>query len=124
MKLNKYFCFYLSVILFVCYETDVAELLTYAYELGMYNGEYAFVTIDFFLDKKWEDHSWYKTNEIVSGILNVGVKTKSSKEELGSQLIDYEQRVNDVLLKKYGFHVRRQNLTVSIFVPYIYFIVQ
>ena len=49
--------------------------------MGLYNGDFAFITIDFSIEESWKSEPWYKTDEIFNGILNIGVK--KGEEALG-----------------------------------------
>ena len=75
------------IIIFFCYETDLFELLVWAKKLGMYNGEYAFITIDFLHlvhvhFEKYNDmadvlgHTYMmnSTNGLLTGLLDINVK--------------------------------------------------
>ena len=64
--------------------TDVAMLILQAREQGMLGGDYAFITLDFYLTKKIYQEKWsLKRNEmkkLCSGLINLVVKKPSPAE--------------------------------------------
>ena len=44
-----------------------AEYLTAMYDANMFNGEYAFVTLDFHYDKEWKTKKWFKSQKAFEG---------------------------------------------------------
>jgi len=46
------------VIFLLAFNYEVAKLLIAANELGMMNGEYAFITLDFTIESNWIKESW------------------------------------------------------------------
>ncbi|XP_057293678.1 retinal guanylyl cyclase 2-like [Hydractinia symbiolongicarpus] len=95
------------VILFVCYQIDVAEMLSYAHELGMYNGEYAFITIDFHIKDKWKLEPWFKTDEIFPGILNVGVM--NGRGALGpGKFAEYWRNLSIIAKEEYSYDMANE----------------
>ena len=71
---------FLSVIFLLSFNNEVARLLETANELGMMNGEYAFVTLDFTIDSHWIYESWAggrskeEFTALFDGIVNLSVK--------------------------------------------------
>lgn len=102
-------CCIFLVILFVCYQIDVAEMLSYAHELGMYNGEYAFITIDFHIKDKWKLEPWFKTDEIFAGILNVGVM--NGRGVLGpGKFAEYWRNLSIIAKEEYSYDMANETV--------------
>ena len=44
-----------------------AEYLTAAFESDMYNGDYAFITLDFHYQEEWKKKKWYRNDKAFQG---------------------------------------------------------
>lgn len=49
-----------AVFLFLGYYSKVSKLLLAARQHGMFNGEFAFITVDFIIEEKWANEAWFK----------------------------------------------------------------
>lgn len=47
----------------------IAEHLTYLYQNDMFNGEYAFITLDFHYHEEWKNEKWFVSQKPFEGIL-------------------------------------------------------
>jgi len=71
---------FVSVVFLLAFNNEVARLLVAANELGMMNGEYAFLTLDFEIQNSWQTEPWVggrnKTEfqALFDGIVNLSVK--------------------------------------------------
>ena len=60
--------YYFILVIFLLLDNEItAEYLTAMYEANMYNGEYAFVTLDFHYDKEWNQKKWFKSDKVFEG---------------------------------------------------------
>ncbi|CAH3132089.1 unnamed protein product [Porites lobata] len=68
------------VVFLLAFNNEVARLLVAANELGMMNGEYAFLTLDFEIQNSWQTEPWVggrnmtEFQALFDGIVNLSVK--------------------------------------------------
>lgn len=71
---------FVSVVFLLAFNNEVARLLVAANELGMMNGEYAFLTLDFEIQNSWQTEPWVgrrnmtEFQALFDGIVNLSVK--------------------------------------------------
>ena len=106
-----------SVVFILAVRTEVARLLLVAKKLGMLEGEYAFVTLDFFisesLKRSLERFTWYQSwdemLELFEGLITLSVKKPGDEE-----LMNVTKRLNDGLRKMPQFQNDSANPSASI----------
>ena len=82
------FCFSVLVIFILAKRTEVARLLLVAKELGMLEGDFAFVTLDFYVSESLRTSlagttwslSWEEMLEIFEGLITLSVKKPGGAE--------------------------------------------
>lgn len=57
----------LAVIIFLTSGGDLREFMLTASDMGITNGEFAFLTIELFQSEAWGDFSWKRGKEIRAG---------------------------------------------------------
>ncbi|XP_066919566.1 atrial natriuretic peptide receptor 2-like isoform X4 [Clytia hemisphaerica] len=78
------------------YHPETAKLLVKAREMGMFNGENVFITMDFEVESNWEKQDWlggYTVDEAFNGFLDMSVE---SPESLGDGTYKkFQERVRE-----------------------------
>lgn len=90
------------------------EILTYAKKAKMYNGQYAFITVDFDEEQEeWREENWFTDINVVQGTLNIGVEP--AFEGLGPT--EYKKFTDGLTLilreSPFNYDTKGNNVTVS-----------
>ncbi|XP_057309237.1 atrial natriuretic peptide receptor 1-like isoform X2 [Hydractinia symbiolongicarpus] len=62
------------------YHHEISKILVEARRMGMFNGDYVFITLDFQVEKKWEKEPWmkgYNISTAFTGFLDLSVRKPS-----------------------------------------------
>lgn len=112
----RFFSHVTSVIFILAVRTEVARLLLVAKKLGMLEGDFAFVTLDFYISEslrislarfRWSQ-SWDKMLEVFEGLITLSVKKPGNEE-----LRNITKWLNDGLREMPQFQNHSANPSVS-----------
>ena len=89
---------FLSVIFLLCSSDEVAKFLVAANDLEMMNGDYAFTTLDFIVQNRWQTETWAggrSPEEFIA--LFDGINNLSVKGPHGERFENYSRELNEVI---------------------------
>ena len=97
----RFFFFHITSVVFIlAVRTEVARLLLVAKKLGMLEGDFAFVTLDFYISESLEESlrntTWFQSWEEMLGVFE-GLITLSVKKPGDEELRNITKRLNDGL---------------------------
>ena len=97
------------------YHPETAKLIAEARRMGLFNGEYVFITMDFETDKSWRNASWlapYTLETAFEGILDMSVESPESVGDNSYQ--EFQDKVRQKMKEKPFYHAMKPEDEVSI----------
>ena len=99
---------FLLVVILMCSVEETLHVLYAAFQAGLYNGEYAIITIDFDQAEAEElSHDEMKYWVITNGLINI--RAESSIETNSKTYNEYLKEIKAIFLKHFGFETPYPN---------------